>query len=119
MIDKLGIKTSTLTFLGLSIIFVSLGSDYLINTGGFNIGIPYTEKPIIDVQTHRVTSNCDMIFHTYSSSEFFLNEVRCDKEPSLQEWKYLLRYNELVKAELTQDFSEYITNQLMKEKSDV
>lgn len=111
--DKLGLKISGITFLGLSLIFVGLQHDSFINYSGYIIGVDLDRKPI-DVQTHRVTSNCDMTYHFFSSSEIYLYMIRCDELPSYQEWKHLMRYNELVDGELTKDFSDYIENQLTK-----
>jgi len=114
--DKLGLEICGLVFVGI----FAISAFTLIDASNwrearFIAGINFDDFPkeVMSIQDHTPTNNCTMTYYYFSSSEIYLQQVNCDKLPSYQEWKYLLRYNELVGAELTKDFSEYISNQLL------
>ena len=117
-IDKLGLEISGIVFVGIFI----FSAFTIIDASNWKearllVSVDWERefhKEVIDVQSHNPTRNCKMIYHFFSSNEIYLSDIRCLKLPSYQEWKFLMRYNELVGGELTKDFSDYVQNQLIK-----
>lgn len=119
-VDKLGLEISGIVFVGIFIFsaFTIIDASNW-KEARFLVSVDWERefhKEVIDVQSHTPTKNCTMIYNFFSSSEIYLSDIRCIKLPSYQEWKFLMRYNELVGGELTKDFSDYVENQLIKSK---